>query len=89
MTSGREMDQKTIAKALGYSPSTVNNWFTGKAMPSVEQLEAISKKLNASAGWLAFGTQGVLITPDGVELPASPPADEPDDHRDEGKRGRR
>ena len=88
LRAGREMDQKALAKAMSMSTATVSNWFTGKQMPSVEQLEAIAKKLDANHGWLAFGDQSEFMTPDNGE-PRSSPSQPESDRRQQAKPGRK
>lgn len=79
LESGKNLDQKELAGLLGYSGGTVSNWFTGKIMPKVEQLEAIAKALDASPAWLAFGDTDEVTMPDNGEPKASP------SHRGQGR----
>jgi transcriptional regulator with XRE-family HTH domain len=76
LKTGDDLDQKEVAKRLGYSGGTVSDWFTGKRMPSVEQLEAIAKLLDASPGYLAFGDESEFTKPDDGESRASPSRNE-------------
>ena len=72
LKTGKTFDRERLASAVGKSDSTVSNWFTGKQMPSVEQLAAIGKALGTSPSWLAFGDQSEFTTPDGepIESPS-------------------
>lgn len=75
LKTGRDLDRgefgKAVAKLAGrgtpLSDSTVSNWFTGKQMPVVKQLEAIGKVLGVHPGWLAFGSDDTITTPDSAE----------------------
>ena len=85
LKTGRDLDQKKLAKQMGYSASTVNSWFKGKKLPDTEQMEALGKLLVTNPGWLAFGDQAVITGPDGEPL-ESPLPDGPD-RRQQGGRG--
>jgi transcriptional regulator with XRE-family HTH domain len=81
----KEFSREDLAAAVELSDSTVSNWYTGKAMPSVDQLEIIGKVLRANPGWLAFGDQAVITNPEGE--PIGFPSQNGSDHRQQGKRG--
>ncbi len=83
LKSGRDLDRddfgRDVARRSGrdkaLSDSTVSNWFTGKQMPAVKQLEAIAAVLGVHPGWLTFGEETEVMTPDGPEsLAGSTPA---------------
>jgi transcriptional regulator with XRE-family HTH domain len=88
LRTGADLRQKELAKVLGYGTANVSNWFTGKAMPKVEQLEAIARKLDVSAGWLTFGEEVAFTKPDDGE-PRESPSQSEQDHHPQAKRGRK
>jgi transcriptional regulator with XRE-family HTH domain len=56
MTCRREMSQKTLAKKLGVSPSTVSAWrLNPMNIPDLSKIEALAKVLKVAPCWLAFG----------------------------------
>ena len=77
----RDFDRKELARAVGRTEAIVSNWYTGKLMPSVHQLEIIGKMLGVHPGWLAFGEATELYDPDGEEQQASPEPPESERHR--------
>jgi len=42
----RNMTQKELAKRMGVTQVTVNNWVQGKTKPNIEQLSKLAKTLD-------------------------------------------
>ena len=47
--------ENLLAKLLGIKPENINKWTNRGSLPSAEQLENISRKLNVDVNWLLTG----------------------------------
>lgn len=48
-----KVSRKDLAEAANVSKSTVNNWFTGRALPTIDTGTAIAERLGVSLDYLA------------------------------------
>lgn len=75
------LSQVELAEALDVSRQTISKWETGTALPSAENLLALSKLYHVTADALLNGTPPGDVPPEAAPLPASlpaaPPAPEP------------
>ena len=53
--------QTPLAKWLGFSQPTVNDWLNGKGLPSMDTALKICDKLGCSVEWLLTGKDGMAI----------------------------
>lgn len=60
----KNISKYKIAKELGISQSTIANWTTGKANPTVEKLAELIQLIGVSADYLLTGKEGETITED-------------------------
>jgi DNA-binding XRE family transcriptional regulator len=51
----KRMKQADLARAIGRSPSMVNHWEKGRAIPSIDDLVAVSDATETPLMWLAAG----------------------------------
>ena len=63
----RKITQTQLADDIGISRSAISDWKKGKGKPSFETLKKISKRLDISIDYLAFGVENNL-SPEDTEL---------------------
>lgn len=63
----RNLTQTELAKMLGVSPQSVQQWEAGGTMPRHKRIDTLADKLGVRAQWLIFG-QGDMLKPAKDEL---------------------
>jgi transcriptional regulator with XRE-family HTH domain len=69
------MTQRQLAEAVtvklglkaDYAPQTVSGWLTGKWVPDTFTIAAVAKIFGCSPGWLAFGEDAGVPSPEARE----------------------
>lgn len=61
-----EGSQREIAKRMGVSASTINNWLTGEKLPSHKTAIQVARQLGVSLVWLMSG-DGPMVQEESVE----------------------
>ena len=56
MRKGYHRRRGALAEAVGVSKSSLGRWFTGHALPDIQEASKLAKVLGVSVGWLADDT---------------------------------